>query len=135
MLTDYLIIGSGIAGLTYALKVSEDLPDASITIITKSDANEGSTKYAQGGIAVVLDSINDSFEEHVNDTLKAGDGLSDKKIVRMVVKDAPNRFKDLLRYGIDFDKNGLQVFDLSLSCLVTRKRACEQTYILCTLFA
>lgn len=122
MLTDYLIIGSGIAGLTYALKVSEDLPDASITIITKSDANEGSTKYAQGGIAVVLDSINDSFEEHVNDTLKAGDGLSDKKIVRMVVKDAPNRFKDLLRYGIDFDKNDFMKYDLALEGGHTNKR-------------
>ncbi|MBT5147451.1 MAG: L-aspartate oxidase [Flavobacteriales bacterium] len=112
MLTDYLVIGSGIAGLSFALKVSEHLPESTITIVTKSEANEGSTKYAQGGIAVVSDFINDSFEKHIHDTLAAGDGLSKPEIVKFVVEKAPNRLEELLRYGVDFDKNHKREYDL-----------------------
>ncbi len=112
MLTDFLVIGSGIAGLSYALKVSEYLPNTTVTIITKSEANEGATKYAQGGIAVVLDSANDSFEKHIDDTLKAGDGLSNPEIVEMVVKNAPERLEELIGYGVNFDKNNLREYDL-----------------------
>jgi len=108
MLTDFLVIGSGIAGLSYALKVSEYLPNTTVTIITKSEANEGATKYAQGGIAVVLDSANDSFEKHIDDTLKAGDGLSNPEIVEMVVKNAPERLEELIGYGVNFDKNNFK---------------------------
>ena len=81
MKTDFLVIGSGIAGLSFALKVAEKQPESSITIITKSSETEGSTKYAQGGIAVVSDFDNDSFKNHVEDTILAGDGLCNPKIV------------------------------------------------------
>jgi L-aspartate oxidase len=73
--TDFLVIGSGIAGLTFALKTAKRFPDKKITIITKAATDETNTKYAQGGIAVVNDLENDSFEKHIDDTLIAGDGL------------------------------------------------------------
>ncbi|HET9430646.1 MAG TPA: FAD-binding protein, partial [Chitinophagaceae bacterium] len=75
MQTDFLVIGSGIAGLTYALKMARQFPDKQVHVITKAAADETNTKYAQGGIAVVNDLENDSFEKHIEDTLIAGDGL------------------------------------------------------------
>ncbi len=86
METDFLVIGSGIAGLTYALKVAEALPDKKITIITKAQSDETNTKYAQGGIAGVWDDDTDSFEKHIEDTLIAGDGLCNPESVEIVVK-------------------------------------------------
>ena len=95
---DFLIIGSGIAGLTYALKVS---PYGSVAIVTKKDRIESSTNYAQGGIAAVT-SANDSFELHVRDTLTAGDGLCHRDIVELVVHDAPERISELIELGVPF---------------------------------
>ena len=89
MKTDFLVIGSGIAGLTYALKVAQDCPDKTVTIITKTQSDETNTKYAQGGIAGVMDQDHDSFEKHIEDTLVAGDGLCNRDIVEIVVKEAP----------------------------------------------
>ncbi|MBA2745447.1 MAG: FAD-binding protein, partial [Flavisolibacter sp.] len=85
MQTDFLVIGSGIAGLTYALKVAQRFPEKQVTIITKAAADETNTKYAQGGIAVVNDLEKDSFEKHIEDTLISGDGLCDPEIVEMVI--------------------------------------------------
>ena len=102
--TDILIIGSGIAGLTYAVKMAGQFPDKKITILTKADTNETNTKYAQGGIAVVNDLKHDSFEKHIKDTLIAGDGLCNKKIVEMVVKEGPARVAELINWGAHFDK-------------------------------
>src|SRR6476469_6187596 len=85
--TDFLVIGSGIAGLTYALKVAQHFPDKRVLVITKAAADETNTKYAQGGIAVVNDLENDSFEKHIEDTLIAGDGLCNTKVVEIVVKE------------------------------------------------
>ena len=73
--TDFLVIGSGIAGLTYALKVAESHPGKKVLVMTKASADETNTKYAQGGIAVVNDLEKDSFEKHIDDTLIAGDGM------------------------------------------------------------
>lgn len=106
MQTDFLIIGSGIAGLTYALKVAQHCPDKQVTIITKAAADETATKYAQGGIAVVNDLENDSFEKHIEDTLIAGDGLCDKEIVEIVVKEGPARVQEIIDWGTRFDKDG-----------------------------
>jgi L-aspartate oxidase len=103
--TDFLVIGSGIVGLTYALKVSQQCPDKKITIITKSREDETNTKYAQGGVAVVNDLENDSFEKHIEDTLIAGDGLCNEEIVKIVVTEGPERVNEIIEWGANFDKN------------------------------
>ena len=102
--TDFLVIGSGIAGLTYALKVAQHCPDKKVTVITKAAADETNTKYAQGGIAVVNDLEHDSFEKHIEDTLIAGDGLCNPAIVEMVVKEGPERVNEIIEWGAKFDK-------------------------------
>ena len=105
MQTDFLVIGSGIAGLTYALKVAKHCPDKKIIIITKAAPDETNTKYAQGGVAVVNDMANDSFEKHIEDTLIAGDGLCNKEVVEIVVKEGPARIQELIDWGAQFDKD------------------------------
>ena len=105
MQTDFLVIGSGIAGLTYALKVAQHCPDKSVTIITKAAPDETNTKYAQGGVAVVNDLENDSFEKHIEDTLIAGDGLCNKEVVEIVVKEGPARIQEIIDWGAQFDKD------------------------------
>ena len=95
---------SGIAGLTYALKVAEQFPDKKVLVMTKAAADETNTKYAQGGIAVVNDLENDSFEKHIEDTLIAGDGLCNEKVVEIVVKEGPDRVKEIIEWGARFDK-------------------------------
>jgi L-aspartate oxidase len=103
--TDFLVIGSGIAGLSYALKVAKHFPDKTITVITKTHAEETNTKYAQGGVAGVWDETTDSYEKHIEDTLIAGDGLCNEKIVEIVVKEGPERIQELIEYGAAFDKD------------------------------
>jgi L-aspartate oxidase len=102
--TDFLVIGSGIGGLTYALKVAQDFPDKTITILTKAQSDETNTKYAQGGIAGVMDFDKDSFDKHIEDTLIAGDGLCDRKVVEIVVKEGVERIKEIIDWGAKFDK-------------------------------
>ncbi|MBI1343881.1 MAG: L-aspartate oxidase [Terrimonas sp.] len=102
--TDFLVIGSGIAGLTYALKVADHFPEKKVLVVTKAAADETNTKYAQGGIAVVNDPVHDSFEKHIEDTLVAGDGLCNRQVVEMVVKEGPERVSEIIRWGANFDK-------------------------------
>ncbi|HNK29551.1 MAG TPA: L-aspartate oxidase, partial [Ferruginibacter sp.] len=104
MQTDFLVIGSGIAGLTYALKVAEACPDKTITILTKTQSDETNTKYAQGGIAGVMDPEQDSFEKHIEDTLVAGDGLCNRRVVEIVVKEGVQRIEEIISWGAQFDK-------------------------------
>jgi len=104
MQTDFLVIGSGIAGLTYALKMAHQFPDKKVVVITKTQADETNTKYAQGGIAGVWDEENDSYDKHIEDTLIAGDGLCNEQIVEIVVKEGPERIKEIIAYGAQFDK-------------------------------
>jgi len=98
--TDFLVIGSGIAGLTYAMKVSEL---GQVTIITKKNLTESNTNYAQGGIASVIDK-QDSFDLHIEDTLKAGAGFCNSEIVDMVVRNGPECIRDLIDLGVRFSR-------------------------------
>jgi L-aspartate oxidase len=103
--TDFLVIGSGIAGLTFAIKTAQRFPDKSITILTKTNTDETNTKYAQGGIAVMSGNGEDSFDKHIEDTLIAGDGLCNRSIVELVVKEGPDRVEEIIQWGTNFDKD------------------------------
>ncbi len=100
---DVLVIGSGISGLSYAIKISEKDPSAKIIIVTKSDEDESNTKYAQGGLAVVTDFDKDNFQKHIDDTMRAGDGENKLEVVEMVIKEGPARFQELVDWGTRFD--------------------------------
>ncbi|OIO99422.1 MAG: L-aspartate oxidase [Bacteroidetes bacterium CG2_30_32_10] len=106
---DFLIIGSGIAGLSYALKVADF---GKVCIITKGKAEETNTRLAQGGIAAVMYSP-DSYEKHIADTLIAGDGLCNEKVVRFTIKESTERIKDLVAWGAEFDKTTTGKYDLA----------------------
>jgi L-aspartate oxidase len=99
--TDFLIIGSGIAGLSLAIKVAGL---GSVAIVTKKEKWESNTNYAQGGIAAVTDKT-DSFEEHISDTLECGAGLCNKDVVEFVVREAPPRIQELIEWGVNFTKS------------------------------
>ena len=109
MKTDFLIIGSGIAGLSLALKLSKL---GKVLVITKKQKAESNTNYAQGGIAAVTYEP-DSFKKHIQDTLQCGAGLCNQDIVEIVVKEAPDRINDLLDWGVDFDRKSNGEFDLA----------------------
>lgn len=108
---DFLIIGGGLSGLATAIHLSKLEPNTQIIIITKENLRNCNTYYAQGGIAVVW-SDEDNFEMHVQDTLTAGDGLCDEKVVRDIVKQGPKRIRDLIDWGINFTKNENGEYDL-----------------------
>ncbi len=110
--SDILIIGSGIAGLTLAVKLAQANPDLTIQVLTKTSDDESNTRYAQGGVAAVWDRKHDSFEKHIHDTLDAGDGLCDPEIVRIVVTEGPLRVEEIIAWGTRFDKEGDQDYNL-----------------------
>src|SRR5687767_6027756 len=97
---DYLVLGGGIAGLTFALKAADH---GTVAVLTKRALHEGNTHYAQGGIASVL-SPEDSFEQHIEDTLVAGAGLCKRVAVEVTVREGPDRVRELIALGADFDK-------------------------------
>ena len=100
---DVLIIGSGIAGLSLAIKLSTQFPQKSIYVITKGNFLESNTMHAKGGVSVVCDEINDSFERHIEDTLRAGSGLCKIDVVERVVRYAQHGLRDLEENGVDMD--------------------------------
>lgn len=106
---DFLIIGSGIAGLSLALKVAES---GKVIVLTKTKPEETNTAYAQGGIAGVM-SPPDSVEKHVKDTMVAGDFLGDEKVVRIVATEAAERINELISWGAEFDKKKDGNYDLA----------------------
>lgn len=106
---DFLVIGSGLAGMSFALKVADK---GKVAILCKNKLEEANTNLAQGGIASVTNTAADNFEKHIQDTLIAGDGLCNEAVVRKVVEDAPREIKQLVDWGVDFDKDESGHFDL-----------------------
>ncbi|MBT8229933.1 MAG: FAD-dependent oxidoreductase [Bacteroidia bacterium] len=102
--TDVLIIGSGVAGLSAAIRLAEQRPDLEITVLTKTNKKESNTSWAQGGVATVWDFNTDNYQKHIEDTLDAGDGLCDPEVVDFVVKEGHDRVKELIEWGARFDK-------------------------------
>ncbi|MCK4544390.1 FAD-binding protein, partial [candidate division WOR-3 bacterium] len=105
IISDYLVVGSGIAGLIFAIKASRY---GKVIIITKKTQSETNTNYAQGGIATVF-SADDSFKSHIDDTLIAGCGLSHKNVVDMVIENGPRVVEELLNLGVNFSENNGQL--------------------------
>ena len=105
---DFLVIGSGIAGMSFALKVAKH---GRVAIVAKNSLEDANTFYAQGGIASVTNPW-DNFEKHISDTLDAGGGLCDAQVVEKVVREAPAQIKELISWGVDFDKDEKGNFDL-----------------------
>ena len=106
---DFLVIGSGIAGMSFALKVASK---GKVALICKTTLDEANTALAQGGVASVTNLEVDDFEKHINDTMIAGDWLSDPEAVRKVVTEAPGQIRELINWGVDFDKKEDGSFDL-----------------------
>ena len=106
---DYLVIGSGIAGMSFALKVAKY---GKVALICKTELEEANTNLAQGGVASVTNLEVDDFEKHIHDTMVAGDWLSDPQAVEKVVKNAPAGINFLVEHGVDFDKNPDGKYDL-----------------------
>ncbi len=106
---DYLVIGSGIAGMSYALKVAAT---GKVALICKTNLEEANTYFAQGGVASVTNLKVDNFDKHIEDTMIAGDWLSDRAAVEKVVKGAPEQIKQLIEWGVNFDRNEKGEFDL-----------------------
>lgn len=102
---DFLVLGSGAAGLSFALGVADH---GTVAVVTKKESVESNTNYAQGGIAAVMDR-EDSFESHIRDTLVAGAGLCDEQIVELVVREGPERIRELQSRGADFTESGSEL--------------------------
>ena len=108
---DFLIIGSGVAGMSYALKVA-NANKGKIAIVCKTTLEEANTAKAQGGISSVTNLLVDNFEKHIEDTMIAGDWISDRAAVEQVVRRAPEGIRDLVKWGVNFDKKEDGSFDL-----------------------
>ena len=106
---DYLVIGSGIAGMSFALKVAKT---GKVALVCKTTLDEANTALAQGGVASVTNTLVDNFDKHIEDTMIAGDWLSDKDAVKQVVTQAPSQIQELINWGVNFDKNENGDFDL-----------------------
>src|SRR4051794_14827162 len=106
---DFLVLGGGVAGLTFALEASKQ---GSVAVLTKRSRDESNTSYAQGGIASVLGD-DDTFEQHIQDTLTAGAGLCHPDAVSVTVREGPERLKALVALGAEFNKVKNGEFDLT----------------------
>ena len=106
---DFLVIGSGLAGMSFALKVAHK---GKVALICKAGLEEANTYFAQGGIASVTNLKVDNFEKHIEDTMIAGDWISDRAAVEKVVREAPAQIQELIKWGVDFDKKEDGEFDL-----------------------
>ncbi len=114
---DYLVIGSGVAGLRAAIELA---PHGRVLVVTKDKPTEGSTEYAQGGVAVAL-SDEDEVHIHLSDTIKAGDGLCKREAVKVLVEEGPARIVELISWGAEFDREGMRLA-FTLEAAHSRKR-------------
>jgi Aspartate oxidase len=108
---DFLIIGAGVAGMSYALKVAR-ANKGKVCLICKTTLDEANTAFAQGGVASVTNMKVDNFEKHIEDTMVAGDYISDRAAVEQVVRNAPSQIAELVNWGVNFDRNEQGEFDL-----------------------
>ena len=108
---DFLIIGAGVAGMSYALKVAR-AKKGKVCMICKTSLDEANTSFAQGGVASVTNLAVDNFDKHIEDTMIAGDYISDPKAVEQVVTKAPEQIQELVNWGVNFDKKEDGTFDL-----------------------
>ena len=108
---DFLIIGAGVAGMSYALKVARE-KKGKICMICKTSLEEANTSFAQGGVASVTNLKVDNFEKHIEDTMIAGDYISDRAAVEQVVRNAPAQIQELVNWGVNFDRKEDGSFDL-----------------------
>lgn len=106
---DFLVIGAGIAGMSYALKVADK---GKVALVCKTALAEANTFFAQGGIASVTNRLVDNFDKHIEDTMVAGDWLSNEQAVEKVVREAPAQIRELINWGVKFDKNESGEYDL-----------------------
>lgn len=106
---DFLVIGSGIAGMSYALKVAHK---GKVALVCKTTLDEANTRFAQGGVASVTNTLLDNFDKHIEDTLIAGDFISDRAAVEKVVCEAPGQIQELVNWGVNFDKTENGDYDL-----------------------
>lgn len=106
---DFLVIGSGIAGMSFALKVAHK---GKVALICKTTLEDANTYFAQGGVASVTNLLVDNFEKHIEDTMIAGDYISDRAAVEKVVREAPEQIQQLINWGVDFDRKANGEFDL-----------------------
>ena len=108
---DFLIIGSGEAGMSYALKVAR-AKKGKVCMICKTTLDEANTSFAQGGVASVTNLEVDNFEKHIEDTMIAGDYISDRAAEEQVVRTAPAQIKELVHWGVNFDRKEDGTYDL-----------------------
>ncbi len=109
---DFLVIGSGIGGMSFALKIAESCPHAKIALVCKTSIQESNTERAQGGICSVSNLEVDNFDKHIHDTIVAGDYINDRAAVELVVTHAPEQIKELVKWGVNFDKKPDGTWDL-----------------------
>lgn len=120
---DFLVIGSGIAGMSFALKVAHK---GKVALVCKSGLEEANTYFAQGGVASVTNLLVDNFEKHIEDTMIAGDWISDRTAVEKVVREAPAQIQELISWGVNFVKTkkessiftGKEVIRSFVSCTI-----------------
>ena len=105
---DYVVVGTGVSGLSLALRAAKH---GRVAVITKRKSENSNTSWAQGGICCVADE-GDSFESHIADTIGAGAGLCDKEIVRKIVESAPDAIEEMINIGVEFDKTSTGEFEL-----------------------
>ena len=108
---DFLVIGAGVAGMSYALKVAK-ASKGRVCMICKTSLDEANTSFAQGGVASVTNLELDNFDKHIDDTMIAGDYISDRQAVEQVVRMAPEQIQELVKWGVNFDKKDDGSFDL-----------------------